>query len=179
MRFGRPSPALFISILALVISMSGVSYAAVLIGTNNIKNGAVTTKKIKNGTIRKLDIAPGTVAALKGQQGPAGSAKAYAVVNNSGPALLTARSKGFATVTRPATGVYCLNLSDATIDSSTLAPVVGVDWDNSSGANLNAFASLSANGCPAGTDVGVKTYTWTAGGNNTASNSVAFVIAVP
>jgi hypothetical protein len=42
----RPSPAMVVATIALVISLGGVGYAAGLIGTNDIKDGAVTTPKI-------------------------------------------------------------------------------------------------------------------------------------
>jgi hypothetical protein len=42
----RPSPALVISIIALFVSIGGVGYAASKIGTNDIKNQAVTKEKI-------------------------------------------------------------------------------------------------------------------------------------
>ena len=52
----RPSPALVIALIALFVSLGGVSYAVVQIGTRNIKNGAVTSRKIRNGTIRSRDV---------------------------------------------------------------------------------------------------------------------------
>ena len=42
----RPSPALIIAIIALFVSIGGVGYAASKIGTNDIKNQAVTKQKI-------------------------------------------------------------------------------------------------------------------------------------
>ena len=44
-------------------------------------------------------------------------------------------------MTRPDTGVCCLTLSDDKLDVATTAPVVSVDWDNSSGTNLAAYLS--------------------------------------
>ena len=85
---------------------------------------------------------------------------------------------GFSTVTRPKKGLYCLTLEDA-IDATTTAPVVGVDWDISSGANLAAYLSKSAYQCPVGTDLAVRTFAWTAGSNNVPSNTVGFTIIVP
>ncbi len=43
--------ALVVSLLALVIAMSGTSYAAIKIGTKQLKNGAVTTKKLHNNAV--------------------------------------------------------------------------------------------------------------------------------
>ncbi len=56
MRIGRPSPALVIAIVALVMAMVGTGYAAIKlpnksVGTAQLKAKAVTNAKIKNGTI--------------------------------------------------------------------------------------------------------------------------------
>ena len=53
---GRPSPALVVSIVALVVALGGTAYAGSLIpnnsvGTKQLQNGAVTTKKIKNAAV--------------------------------------------------------------------------------------------------------------------------------
>jgi hypothetical protein len=197
MRIARPTPSFIVSVTALVVALGGTSYAAIQIGTKDLANGAVTSAKIKNKTIKTKDLSPKTVTALKGQTGPAGPAgpagaqgpagpagpasgvRAYAVVDTNPASITSARSKGFATVTNPEVGTYCLNLTDASVDSSTLAPVVGVEWDRSSGFSLNAYASIGANDCPAGTDVGVKTYEWTSTTESAVSNEVAFTIVVP
>ena len=111
--------------------------------------------------------------------GPAGigGVRAYGVVSSG--SLVAARSMGFADVTRPEAGTYCLTLADASIDPTTIAPVVGVEWDSSSGFSLNAYASVGASDCPEGTDVGVKTYQWTSTTESEESNQVAFTIVVP
>lgn len=73
--FQAMSPAAFlISILALVIAVSATSaYAAVRIGTKNIKNNAVTSAKIKNGTVSTVDLSSTTVKSLRGQRGATGA----------------------------------------------------------------------------------------------------------
>jgi hypothetical protein len=67
----RPSAALVISVIALIVSLGGTAYAGVLldansvgnrelrnksVGTDKLRNGAVTNRKLRNGviTIRKL-----------------------------------------------------------------------------------------------------------------------------
>ena len=42
----RPSPAMVVASIALFVAVGGVSWAAATIGTDDIKNGAVTKKKI-------------------------------------------------------------------------------------------------------------------------------------
>ncbi len=64
-RRARPSLPLVISLLALVISMGGTSYAAVKINGNQIKNGTVANKALKGKTITGRKVKPD---ALRGKQ---------------------------------------------------------------------------------------------------------------
>ncbi len=72
----RPSPAMVVAMLALFVSLGGVSYAATklaknsvgarqiknkAIGTAKIKNNAVTSTKVRNGTLRTADFQPGVL----------------------------------------------------------------------------------------------------------------------
>ena len=87
------------STLALVVALSGASYAAVVVTGSQIKDNTVTTKDIKNKTIKAKDISKAAKDALKGNvgpagpvgaagpqgiQGPAGTAVAYAVIKADG-----------------------------------------------------------------------------------------------
>jgi hypothetical protein len=66
----RPSPALVISSAALFMSMGGVGVAATgLIGTSQIKNGAVTYRKIAPNSVGKVRLANGGVINSKLGQG--------------------------------------------------------------------------------------------------------------
>ena len=166
-----PSPALVVAALALVLCLGGVSYAAAKITTQDLARDAVVSTKIKNGTVQPVDLGPAVAKTMQ--------VRAYtSVVISPTMAIDTTRTKGFASVTRPKTGVYCLTLSDG-IDASTTAPVVTVDWDNSSGNNLSAFLSKSAHDCPAGADLAVRTYSFKAGKANALTNIVAFTVLVP
>lgn len=62
-RIGRPSPAMVVAVVALVLAMVGTGYAAFKlpkksVGTAQLKGSAVTNAKIKNGTItgKKLNL---------------------------------------------------------------------------------------------------------------------------
>jgi hypothetical protein len=77
----RPSPALIISFIALLVAMTGTGYAAITlpknsVGTRQLKNNAVTTAKVKNGSLLSSDFKAGQLPAgargLQGAQGPAG-----------------------------------------------------------------------------------------------------------
>ncbi len=47
----RPSPAMVVALLALIVAAGGTAVAATKIGTNQLKNNAVTTKKIKKKAV--------------------------------------------------------------------------------------------------------------------------------
>ena len=65
--------AVVTSTLALMIALGGTSYAAVKIGTKQLKNNAVTSAKVKNGSLLSDDFKAGqTPAGPVGPVGPAG-----------------------------------------------------------------------------------------------------------
>lgn len=59
----RPSPAMVVAIIALVVALGGTSYAAVRIGSANIKTGAVNSRTLKNNDVRGKDVRNGTLSA--------------------------------------------------------------------------------------------------------------------
>lgn len=88
MKLRRPSPALVISCIALVVACTGTAVGATLITSSaQIKNGAVTSGDIKNGSIQGADVKDGTITANKlktppptGTGGPV-----YHAVRHTGP----------------------------------------------------------------------------------------------
>ena len=57
----RPSPAMIVAIIALVLSLGGTSYAAIVppagsVGTTQLKKNAVVSSKVKNGSLTTADI---------------------------------------------------------------------------------------------------------------------------
>src|SRR5437588_13099901 len=65
----RPSPALVISLIAVIVALGGTSYAALSVpknsvGTKQLKKGAVTTSKIKNGAVTGKKIKLSTLHAV-------------------------------------------------------------------------------------------------------------------
>lgn len=57
MKLRRPSPALVVSIIALVVACAGTAYAATQItSSSQIKNGIVTGADLRNSTITNSDI---------------------------------------------------------------------------------------------------------------------------
>lgn len=191
----RTTPAFFVAVAALVVAGSGIGYAAGKIGTTDLKDGAVTSKKIRNETIRTVDLAPATIASLRGATGPAGvdgvdgvdgapgadgqdgAVRAYAHVSNAGE-LVTARSSGFEAVTEPANGVYCMTLSDATIDPATIAPSATVEFSGSSGIGHIVSVDYRVDSCAEGADFTVNTMSFT-GASFAWSGGIAFTVLVP
>ena len=65
----RPSPAMIVAIIALVLSLGGTSYAAIVlpansVGTKQIKKNAVTGAKVKNGSLTTSDIKASSLSKL-------------------------------------------------------------------------------------------------------------------
>ncbi|MEJ7794342.1 MAG: hypothetical protein WKF50_02235 [Nocardioides sp.] len=100
-----PSPALTVSVMALLVAMGGTSYAAGMFGTKDIKDNSIRSVDVRDDTLRKKDLrfdptgprgpqgpsgAPGPV----GPQGPAGEdGTRWLLVNAAGE--IEARSGGF------------------------------------------------------------------------------------
>ncbi len=99
----RPSPAMIVACIALLVSLGGTSIAAVSqlgpnsVGTPQLKNGAVTNAKVRNNAINSAkvqnrsllrgDFAPGQLpAGPTGPQGPAGLAGPAGTAGPAGPA---------------------------------------------------------------------------------------------
>jgi hypothetical protein len=99
----RPSPAMVVACLALLVALGGTSVAAVnqlarnSVGTAQLQFGAVTNPKIRNSAVTSIkvqnrsllraDFAPGQLpAGPTGPRGPAGPAGAAGAAGPAGPA---------------------------------------------------------------------------------------------
>lgn len=100
-RFRRPGPALIVALLALAVALGGTGYAAVSlpansVGTEQLKNRAVTEQKVSLRSLRARDFAAGQIPpgprGVQGQPGPRGPTGA------AGPAGPPGSSGGGATV---------------------------------------------------------------------------------
>jgi hypothetical protein len=105
----RPSPAMVVASLALLLALGGTSFAAVTaiaphsvgtlqlknfaVGTNQLKTNAIVGLKVKNGTLSKLDFAPGQVPI--GPAGPQGPQGAVGAAGPAGPAGAVGPAGGF------------------------------------------------------------------------------------
>ena len=59
-RFGRPTPAMVVAVIALFVALGGTGYAALKlpphsVGEKELKRNAVTTAKVDNNTLRLKD----------------------------------------------------------------------------------------------------------------------------
>jgi hypothetical protein len=130
-----PSPAMAVSVTALVVALGGTSYAAVTlkansVGTKQLKNGAVTTPKIANGAVTTPKIANGAVTTPKIANGAVTGAKVldgslttadlaasaqapWAIVNSAG--TIVAQSGGFSAFEN-ITGEYYVRFPSSRLD---------------------------------------------------------------
>lgn len=121
----KPSPALVVAVIALVLAMGGIGYAAVKIpkssvGTkqlrNNavtsakLKNNAVTSAKVKNGTLTKADF-KGQAVGSTGPTGPAGATGPTGSFGGKVPSGVTL------------TGVYGIRYTASAGSEQQLAPI--------------------------------------------------------
>jgi hypothetical protein len=80
----RPSPALVVSIVALVVALGGGAYAAsTKIGTAQIRNGAVTTAKIKAKAITTAKLRNAAVTGAKVKESTLGLVPGAAYAQNA------------------------------------------------------------------------------------------------
>jgi hypothetical protein len=114
----RPSPAMVVASLALLVALGGTSFAAATaiaphsvgtlqlknfaVGANQLKANAVLGSKVKNGTLSRRDFAPGQIPTgpagpqgPQGPQGPAGAAGAAGTAGPAGPAGAAGPAGGF------------------------------------------------------------------------------------
>ena len=82
----RPSPAMVIATMALLVALGGTGYAATSlpiasVGTAQLKANAVVSSKVRNGSLLRVDFAAGQVP-----RGPAGAAGPAGPAGPSGPA---------------------------------------------------------------------------------------------
>jgi hypothetical protein len=109
MKARRPSPALVISIIALVAACAGTAVAATVITTKQIKNGTIQNIDVKKGTLQSSRFSKGVqnILTKKGGSG-GGSTTAFEMIRKSGPENQPANQElRVATLTVPA-GAYVI-----------------------------------------------------------------------
>jgi hypothetical protein len=92
-----------IALIALFVALGGTSYAALKIGSKQIRNNSIQSVDIKNRTIKSTDIAPGVI-------GTTLQSSAAQVSRDSGPTNVAASQQytTIATLSGLAPGAYLL-----------------------------------------------------------------------
>jgi hypothetical protein len=85
MKLRRPSPALVISIVALVAACTGSAVAATLITSSQIKDGTIQSKDIKMGSIQSGRLSKGLQNILLKKSAPVTPKAAIEHVRKAGP----------------------------------------------------------------------------------------------
>jgi hypothetical protein len=147
LRERRPSPAMVVAIIALIVALAGTAYAAQTINGGAIKKQTIGGGKLKQKTltgfqinVNKLGVVPAAKRA---------SHTYWAVVNNpagAGNATLSRASDagisateggGAVAVVLPQNVTGCANLADRN-NAGTTVPAPGFAQTNSAPANANA-----------------------------------------
>lgn len=143
----RPSPALIVALLALFVSIGGVGYAASKIGTNDIKNQAVTKPKIAKKAVTTGRIADQAVTerTLRDQAVTTNKIADLAVTNGKLADLAVTNGK------LDIDSVSAANIQDSAVRASELGSTTQA---------VGGLQAIAAGGtgeqtatCPAGTQV--------------------------
>ena len=121
----RPSPAMIVAIVALVLSLGGTSYAAVIlpansVGAKQLKANAVVSAKVKDGSLTSADISAASLSTLGRVAMGSGSVSISAGTTGTvATVTLTAPKRGFVLVTgyvdeAGATGTWGVRVWDLT-----------------------------------------------------------------
>ena len=109
MKLRRPSPALVISIVALVAACAGTAVAATVITSKQIRNGTIQNIDIKSGTITSSKLTKGVQNILNRKPAAAPAARiAYEVVRKAGPENQPANVLSRVTSLKVPAGAYAI-----------------------------------------------------------------------
>ena len=145
MKLRPPSPALAVSIIAVVIACTGSAVAATVITSKQIRNGTIQNADIKDGTILSKKLSKGTQDLIKKKAGAAPTGRiAHEVIRKSGPEGVPANViTRVATLTVPA-GAYSVQANMVmTAFAGPTAPLEALLGANGS---LSGTCSLNAGG---------------------------------
>ncbi|MBD2772938.1 hypothetical protein [Iningainema tapete] len=162
--------------------LSAIALASVLVSTLCTFNSASAQNSRTQQTNDPEDTELTRANAIGGADAPGVRLAAFIDGNIGGGSVV--RSKGVASITSPATGLFCIQ-PNAGINVNSIVPIVSVDWSKSLGNdNLVQYRS-SGSGCPSG-NIAVLTFRYDR--NNPSPNpfnrfvqadGIAFTIIVP
>jgi hypothetical protein len=176
----RPSPAIVVALVALFVSLGGVSYGAALVITGKqIKNGTVTGRDVRNNSLTGSDVKESTLGKVRSAAsatsatsaadatelgGAAASAYAktadilHATVDTSAAGGTLVRGRGALAVGRIALGFYSVTFN---------RDVSGCTWQATAGRRTDTGVT-DFNATPRGTPAGANTVgvvLWNQAGN--------------
>jgi hypothetical protein len=155
-----PSPALIVALVALLVALSGVSYAAVQLG-----KGTVSTKSLKNKSVTKKKLAPEV----------RGAAVAWADVSDSG-SVTAGRGITASNINRSG-GFYCFRNLPPHGTASVTPAFTGDEF----GSFAIATVSKAATQFPCltqGTQFGVATQFFNVGADDAPFSPEGFTIVL-
>jgi hypothetical protein len=145
---GRPSPAMVVAVIALIVALAGTAYAAQTINGGAIKKQTIGGGKLKKdtltgfqintnklGTVPFAQVATHTFWAVVDNPAEPGNA---ALARSSGPDITASEGGGAVTVTFPFNVSACADVAGRN-NAGTSVPNSGYAQTNSSGANPNAI----------------------------------------
>ena len=144
----KPSPAMVVSVVALVVALAGTAYAAGRINGNSIEKQSIGAGKIKHKTLTGYQINTNKLGVVPSAQ--RASHTYWAVVNNptgAGNATLARASDSGITATESGGAVNvvfpinisgCANVAGRN-NAGTTVPGAGTAQTNTSAANANAI----------------------------------------
>jgi hypothetical protein len=85
----RPSPAMVVALIALVVSLGGTGYAAIKlpansVGAKQLKKGAVVRAKIKSGAVDATKLAPNSVGSASIDENTLGKVPSAGTADHAG-----------------------------------------------------------------------------------------------
>src|SRR5947209_15380806 len=125
----RPSPAMVIACLALLLALGGTGYAAIKLPKNSVttyqvKDFSLLARDFKRGQIPAGPVGPQGPAGAQGPAGPAGpaggsAAAKWAIVRPDGG--IVSQSGGITLAAKPGSGQYLLNFGSSVTGKPILA----------------------------------------------------------
>jgi hypothetical protein len=147
-RLSRPSPALVVSTIALIVALGGTSYAAVSlpdnsVGTKQLQNGAVGTFKLKNGAVGTGKLKNGAVGTANLKNGAVTGAK-LKLTGVTVPNAVHANAADLATNSTNATkATNATNATNATSAKSAASPATLASGTSETGSYSVVFQAAA------------------------------------
>jgi hypothetical protein len=144
LRERRPSAAMVVALIALVVALAGTAYAAQTINGGAIKKQTIGAGKLKHKTLtgyqintNKLGVVPAAQQAQRAVNNPAGAGNA-SLARASDSGITVTESGGAVSVAFPINVTGCADVAGRN-NAGTTVPGAGSAQTNSSGANANAI----------------------------------------